>query len=85
MHRQRPIKNSFYETIHIVNDIGEQYSLLPKLKLWSLLIPKTIEVPINMYLYWVEVLLDINCFPVKVRSQGHDFVQIRCCVVEKDN
>ena len=39
----------------------------------SLLIPKTIEVLIKMYLYWVEALRDISCFPVKVRSQGLDF------------
>jgi len=51
-----------HETVHIVNDLGDiaQIEISKCSPMWSLLIPKTIEVPIKYYLYWVNALMDIN-------------------------
>ena len=52
-----------YETVHIVNDLGDIAAQIEISKCslsWSLLIPKTIKVLIKYYLYWVNALMDIN-------------------------
>ena len=66
--------------MHVVNDIGEQYSPLPKLtSRWSLLIPKTIEALIKVYLYWVKALMDIDWFQLRLKVKG--LTVQNCCVM----
>ena len=56
--------------MHVVNDIGEQYSQLSKLASWSLLIPTTIEALIKVYLYRVKALMDIDWFQLRLEVKG---------------